>query len=60
VAELARGDSEALMRLRDAKTGFTLDRTLFRDLAHVGATGWLLASLPAAVDQGWLSEPEAQ
>jgi hypothetical protein len=60
VAELARGDFEALMRYRDAKTGFTLDRTLFRDLAHVGATGWLLASLPTAADQDWLTETEAK
>jgi len=60
VAELARRDFESLLRLGDAKTGASLDRTLFRDLIHWGATGWLLAALPAAVRQGWISAGEAR
>ncbi|GEM_PF-2236820 len=60
VAELARRDFESLLRLVDAKTGASLDRTLFRDLIHWGATGWLLAALPAAVQQGWISADDAR
>jgi uncharacterized protein (TIGR03437 family) len=60
VAELARRDFESLLRLTDAKTGASLDRTLFRDLIHWGATGWLLAALPAAVQQGWISADDAR
>ena len=59
IASIARRDFEALIRLRDAKTGASLDRTLFRDLLHWGATGWLLASLPAAIDRGWIGSDEA-
>lgn len=57
--EIARRDFESLYRLRDAKTGMCLDRTLFRDLIHIAPTGWLLAALPAAVGRGWISEADA-
>jgi len=57
--EFARREFESLLRLRDAKTGATLDRTLFRDLIHWGSTGWLLAALPQAVDSGWIGQDEA-
>jgi uncharacterized protein (TIGR03437 family) len=60
IAEFARRDFETLLRLRDAKTGAVLDRTLFRDLIHWGATGWLLAALPAAVQQGWINADDAR
>ncbi|MGH9838839.1 MAG: hypothetical protein ACREEM_08655 [Blastocatellia bacterium] len=60
VAEFARRDFESLLRLVDAKTGASLDRTLFRDLIHWGATGWLLAALPAAAGQGWISADDAR
>lgn len=56
---IGRRDFESLYRLRDAKTGAVLDRTLFRDLIHYGATGWFLAALPDAVALGWISEEEA-
>jgi hypothetical protein len=57
--EIGRRDFESLWRLRDVKTGALLDRTLFRDLIHWGSTGWLLAVLPAAVEQGWIEEEAA-
>lgn len=60
VYELARRDFETLWRLSDAATGACMDRTMFRDLLHWGATGWLLASLPFAVEQGWISVAEAE
>jgi hypothetical protein len=60
IAELAQRDFETLLRLIDAVTGASLDRTLFRDLIHWGATGWLLAALPAAVQQGWITIDDAQ
>jgi len=60
VAAIARRDFESMLRLADAKTGASLDRTLSRDLIHWGATGWLLASLPAAVNQGWITSSDAQ
>lgn len=60
VAALARRDFESLLRLVDSKTGASLDRTLFRDLLHWGATGWLLSALPAAVNQGWITSDEAR
>jgi hypothetical protein len=60
VRELARRDFETLWRLADAQTGACLDRTLFRDLLHWGATGWLLAALPGAVQEGWITLAEAE
>jgi len=60
VLELARADFEALWRLADTATGASLDRTLFRDLIHWGATGWLMASLKPAVDLGWIPLAEAE
>ena len=60
VRELARRDFETLWRLSDAKSGACLDRTLFRDLLHWGATGWLLAGLPGAVGEGWIPLAEAE
>lgn len=60
VRELARRDFETLWRLGDAKTGACLDRTLFRDLIHWGATGWLLAGLPGAVAENWVTLAEAE
>jgi len=60
VLQMARRDFETLWRLQDATTGACLDRTLFRDLLHWGATGWLLASLPFAVGQGWVTSAEAE
>ena len=60
VMQMAWRDFETLWRLQDATTGACLDRTLFRDLLHWGATGWLLASLPFAVGQGWVTSAEAE
>lgn len=60
VRELARRDFESLWRIRDAATGATLDRTLFRDLIHWGSTGWLLGALPGAVEQGWVTPADAE
>lgn len=40
VTAVAQRDFETLLRLIDTKTGASLDRTLFRDLLHWGATGW--------------------
>jgi hypothetical protein len=60
IAELERREFETLLRLIDAVTGASLDRTLFRDLIHRGATGWLLAALPAAVQQGWITIDNAR
>jgi hypothetical protein len=59
IAETARRDFESLLRLIDRKTGASLDRTLFVDQIHWGATGWLLASLPAAVARGWIARVDA-
>ena len=60
VRELARRDFETLWRLADVTTGACLDRTLFRDLIHWGATGWLLAALPGAVQENWITEAQAE
>ena len=60
VEEVARRNFEALLRMQDVKTGLVLDRTLFRDLLHLGATGWLLAGLPAAVQRGWITSDRAR
>ncbi len=60
VETLARRDFEALLRVTDAFTGASLDRTLARDLIHWGATGWLLAALPTAVELGWIDEETAR
>jgi len=60
VTTLARADFETLWRLSDTATGACLDRTLFRDLIHWGATGWLLASLHPAVEKGWISSAQAE
>jgi len=60
VGTLARADFEALWRLQDTATGASPDRTLFRDLTHWGATGWLLSALKPAVDHGWITLAEAE
>lgn len=60
VAALAWRDFETLWRLSDPASGACLDRTLFRDLLHWGATGWLLAALPFAEGQGWLPASAAR
>ena len=60
IETLARRDFEALLRVTDAFTGASLDRTIARDLIHWGATGWLLASLPTAVELGWIDEATAR
>ena len=59
IEQIGLREFESLLRLRDAKTGALLDRTLFRDLIHWGSTGWLLAAMPSAVEKGWISEQEA-
>ncbi|MEQ1840630.1 MAG: hypothetical protein ABL994_09480, partial [Verrucomicrobiales bacterium] len=58
--ELARREFETIWRLADAKTGFSWDRTLYPDLLHTGATGWVLAALPYAVDFGWVPPDAAE
>ena len=60
VETLARRDFEALLRVTDAFTGASLDRTVARDLIHWGATGWLLAALPTAVELGWIDAETAR
>ena len=60
VNTLARHEFETLWRLADPKTGFSWDRTLFPDLLHSGSTGWLLASLPYAVERHWITRAEAK
>ncbi len=59
VAEIAKKDFEAILRLFDPVPGAVVDRTLFRDLYHWGATGWLIASLPGAVNMGWIEREKA-
>ena len=60
VEQVARREFETLWRLADPKTGFCWDRTLFPDLIHAGSTGFLLASLPYAVERGWVSRAQAE
>lgn len=60
VAALARADFEAQWRLVNGVTGAALDRTLFADLIHWGAVGAQLATLPAAVARGWITQAEAE
>lgn len=60
IEAIARRDFETLLRLVDSCTGASLDRTLFRDLIHWGATGWLLGSLPGAVERGWITADDAR
>ncbi len=57
VYELARRDFETLWRLSDTATGACIDRTMFRDLLHWGATGWLLAALPLPLSKVGFPRP---